>query len=91
MLTQCRWLSSLAAVLTVLIAPLQTVAAADKQPPVVTADEIIEIRGERQQQSLLSVKEQPMSTLFGGQQAFADLARSVTPISADLIAATAFK
>lgn len=89
MLTQCRWLSSLAAVLTVLIAPLQTVAAADKQPPVVTADEIIEIRAERQQQSLLSVKEQPMSTLFGGQQALADLARSVTPISADLIAATA--
>lgn len=51
--------------------------------------EVIEVRGERQRGQQLSLKQQPTSHLFGGQQALADVARSLTPISADLVAATA--
>ena len=50
--------------------------------------EVIEVRGERTSGAQLSLKDQPSSSLFGGQQALADIARSVTPISAALIAST---
>lgn len=81
-----------ASLLALLAAPISAaqqvpVDRNDQQPK--TAVEVIEVRGERQQGLQLSPKDQPTSSLFGGQQALADLARSVTPISADLIAASA--
>ena len=61
----------------------------EAETPLRPSVEIIEVRGERQQGLQLSPKDLPSSALFGGQQALADIARSLTPISADLIAATA--
>ena len=92
----CRyfcWSPITTAVLAALVSPMieaqQAPQTDNRDMPAAGVVEVIEVRGERDSGLQLSPKQQPTSSLFGGQQALADLARSVTPISADLVAATA--
>lgn len=93
MLKDFRCSPAITVIIATVVSPVSSAqsAAEDRgvEPPRNASVEIIEVRGERQQGLQLSPKDQSSSALFGGQQALADIARSLTPISADLVAATA--
>lgn len=78
--------TAITAVLMSVASQAQQLTDNDNKQPLPNNVEVIEVRGERTSGTQLSLKDQPSSSLFGGQQALADIARSVTPISAALIA-----